>query len=616
MVPKGTFRNLVSILMKILLSFLLACTIGLTSAQSFDYTRIAPHPRLLLKKGEAEDIRKNLETYEPMLRVHRYILDACEQFMIAPTVERKLEGKRLLGVSRTALKRIFYLAYAYRMTGDKRYSQRAEQEMLAASAFADWNPSHFLDVGEMTMALALGYDWLFDVLQPSSRETIRKAIIEKGFTPSKDEQYNWFLKADHNWNQVCNAGMAYGALALYETDTALATEMLERCMQTIGLSMKAYDPDGAYPEGYNYWGYGTGFQVMLNAGLESALGTDKGLSQLPGFLPSARFMEYMTGPTGASFNFSDAREKGEADAMMYWFAKKTNDPSLLWVEQEYLKKPALVFAEDRLLPCMIIFGSGLKPSGIAPPQSKIWVGHGKTPVVLVRTSWLENEGLYLGAKGGSAATNHAHMDAGSFVFEAAGVRWAMDLGMQEYYSLEKENVDLWNRSQTGQRWEVFRYNNFAHNTLTVNGKLHRVEGFAPVVKTFTSDDKLGAVIDLTEIFKDDLKKSSREVAIVKEKFLQVKDEIETTNQPARIRWTLVTAATPKFLNANTIELSSGGKRALLVIESPKRVELKTWPAQSQHTYDAPNPGISLVGFETELKANQKSTLVVKLVPQP
>ena len=62
------------------------------------------------------------------------------------------------------------------------------------------------------------------------------------------------------------------------------------------------------------------------------------------------------------------------------------------------------------------------------------------------------------------------MDAGSFVFDALGVRWVQDLGMQEYYSLEKENVDLWNMSQNGQRWNVFRYNNLAHNTLTVNGK--------------------------------------------------------------------------------------------------------------------------------------------------
>jgi hypothetical protein len=34
--------------------------------------------------------------------------------------------------------------------------------MLAAAAFSDWNPSHFLDVAEMTAALAIGYDWLYE----------------------------------------------------------------------------------------------------------------------------------------------------------------------------------------------------------------------------------------------------------------------------------------------------------------------------------------------------------------------------------------------------------------------------------------------------------------------
>ncbi len=33
---------------------------------------------------------------------------------------------------------------------------------------------------------------------------------------------------------------------------------------------------------------------MLIAALESAFGTDNGLSQAPGFMESARFMQYMT----------------------------------------------------------------------------------------------------------------------------------------------------------------------------------------------------------------------------------------------------------------------------------------------------------------------------------
>lgn len=56
------------------------------------------------------------------------------------------------------------------MTGEKEYLRRAEKEMLAAASFIDWNPSHFLDVSEMSMGLAIGYDWLFNELLPDSRK--------------------------------------------------------------------------------------------------------------------------------------------------------------------------------------------------------------------------------------------------------------------------------------------------------------------------------------------------------------------------------------------------------------------------------------------------------------
>jgi hypothetical protein len=48
--------------------------------------------------------------------------------------------------------------------------------MLAVAAFADWNPSHFLDTAEMTAGLALGYDWFAD-LSAATRATVRQAMI-------------------------------------------------------------------------------------------------------------------------------------------------------------------------------------------------------------------------------------------------------------------------------------------------------------------------------------------------------------------------------------------------------------------------------------------------------
>lgn len=125
-----------------------------------------------------------------------------------------MEGKRLLGVSRLALKRIFYLSYAYRMTKEEKYAYRATQEMLSVSRFPDWNPSHFLDVGEMVLALSIGYDWLYEYLEPEIRSIVRDAIVEKGLDAAAPDE--WFYRAVSNWNSVCNGGLLCGALAVFE----------------------------------------------------------------------------------------------------------------------------------------------------------------------------------------------------------------------------------------------------------------------------------------------------------------------------------------------------------------------------------------------------------------
>src|SRR5690606_7342897 len=96
-----------------------------------------------------------------------------------------------------------------------------------------------------------------------SREIISTAILEKGIKPSMNEKHNRFLKVDNNWNQVCNAGMLFGAIAIYEKNPALAGEIIQRSINSVKLAMKEYGPDGAYPEGYGYWSYGTSFNVML-----------------------------------------------------------------------------------------------------------------------------------------------------------------------------------------------------------------------------------------------------------------------------------------------------------------------------------------------------------------
>ncbi|MDQ1332802.1 MAG: hypothetical protein QG576_837 [Bacteroidota bacterium] len=545
------------------------------------------HPRILLLKGEESAVRKTLSAENKWAAVSSFILYECNKIVKEPPVERVLTGRRLLSKSREALRRIFYLSYAWRMTSDAKYLERAEQEMLAVSAFSDWNPSHFLDVAEMTMAVAIGYDWLFDKLSEESRNIIKTAIVEKGLKPSLLPANNGWAARTNNWNQVCNSGMTFGALAVYEDEKELATQIIERAVTSIKLPMGDYEPDGAYPEGFGYWGYGTSFHVMFITAMEKAFGDKYDLGITQGFLKTARYLENMTGPTGVPFNYSDCGTSANMDPAMFWFGNVLNDPSVLWSDKYQLLNKSL--PDDRLLPALLIWSEGLTINEITAPSEKIWVGQGKNPVALMRSSWADQNAIYVGLKAGSPSANHAHMDAGSFVMDANGERWAMDFGSQDYNSLEQAGVDLWNMTQNSERWDVFRYNNLAHNTLAVNGKYQKVSGKASITGYSDQTNMLNAVSDLTTLYDGQLKKTVRGIAIVDNQYTMVRDEVETLASETTIRWNMVTSALVTITGSNTAELLKNNKKMILKVVEPGSITMKTWSTVSPNSYDAANP---------------------------
>jgi hypothetical protein len=211
--------------------------------------------------------------------------------------------------------------------------------------------------------------------------------------------------------------------------------------------------------------------------------------------------------------------------------------------------------------------------------------------------------------------NHAHMDIGSFVMEADGVRWAMDFGMQNYESLESKGIQIFGRTQEAQRWEVYRYTNRVHNTLTVNNALQRVAGKAPITGFSSTPAFMSATTDMSEVYKGSLAKANRGIALVDQAYVVVRDELETLPQESTVRWTMLTPAAVKIIAGNKAELTKDGKKLLLQVQEPAQVKLKTWSTDPPRDYDAPNPGTTLVGFEVTMPPNVKGTLTVLLVPE-
>lgn len=593
---------------------LLTLSAGNALAQA-DLSRLADHPRLLLPKGAEKKLLKQINRDEVWKEIHTATLGEADRIITLPVNERIKTGMRLLAVSRENLRRIFILSYAYRMTGQEKYLVRAEQEMLKAASFSDWNPSHFLDVGEMTMALGVGYDWLYPALSEASRRTIREAIVEKGFKPSYDTAYNWFVDAEHNWNQVCNGGLAFGAIAVAESEPEWAQKIIDRAIDKVRLPMRHYAPDGAYPEGPGYWGYGTLFNVLLIGGLESTFGTDYGLSQMPGFMQTGTYEMQMVSPLIKHFNYMDNSYEPESSSAPFWFYSKTQDPSVLCQQVSILQRDtAKKYLKDRVLPAMLIWGAGAPMEKAVAPQETFWAGRGNTPVCVMRSGWGDPNARFVGVKLGSPSINHGHMDVGSFVFEADGVRWAIDLGSEDYNTTETRGVDLWNMAQQSQRWDVFRYNNRSHNTLTFNDKLQRVNGSAQIIESDSATARRFIKTDLTPVYAGQVDKVERTISLVDNDYLLIEDEITAGKNYTRMRWTLMTRATPKILSDNTVMLEQDGKRCLLKIESETPIVWRFEKTPTVNTFDSPNPDVTMVVFDTDLKRGETQYVRAQLTP--
>ena len=587
----------------------------------------ASHPRLLMDAAEFEAMKRKIAAApdSPLGMIHTLVMEGADRIIAErePLTFRLDEsGKRLLQVSRKALTHIFFCSYAYRYTDDFRYLEQVDTDLRSVCSFASWNPTHFLDVAEMAAAVAIGYDWLYDALSDETRELAVKAIQDLAFAPAKNSDYAWYRSSESNWNQVCNAGLTLAALAVRENCPEAAQAVLDDALLTnMPVMNKIYAPDGNYAEGPDYWSYGTLYEVLMLSAMESVLGTDYGLSNCLGYDGTADYILHCSGTAGKLFNYSDNIGDDQPFYPLWYFADRFSRPSLLYGEIRKLKEGKYCDTENyRLLPLLALYASRLDEAVVSEPESLIFAGRGITPVVMVRSSW-DEDAMYLGIKGGSPSTSHSHLDGGSFVFDAYGVRWAADLERQSYQSVEnpikKLGGDFWNLGDGSLRWELFRMNNRQHNTLTVNDKNHYSAGCAQLLESFCDDSRKGGKFDLTSLFGGDLEYAVRTASIRWNAYLEVRDSLKApAGKKATVRWSMVTRADAVFCE-DGILLSSGGVKMKLSAAQPG-VKYHIWSGNPNdyksklNVCNEPNPGVSIVGFEFTLQPGESLNLVTTL----
>ncbi len=516
-------------------------------------------PRLVLNSKIEKEIKKKLKSDPVIQNYYKGIQINAENVFEKPLLKRELEGRRLLGVSREMLQRINMLGMVYRIENNKKYLNRINEELIAVCNFSDWNPSHYLDVAEMALAVALALDWTAGDLPKETQKLAQTALIKKGIEPSwpKNGKNPGWAYGTNNWNQVCNGGMIAASIAIAEIEPELAAKTIHRALDGLPNALVEYGPDGVYPEGATYWSYGTSFSVITAAMLESAFGTDFGHFEYPAFKESATFKSLMNTPSGWYYNFADCGDKRseQGDIILAWFATKTGNKTF-FEKERFLVPTEKVGVRSRLAGAALVWISQYEEKG----EEKIptaWKGDGSNPVVVFTGGENDKYGYYFGAKGGRGTVNHGNMDAGSFIFEINGVRWSIDPGNQGYHQLEKTGFDLWSSCQDCQRWTLLTKNNYGHSTITVNNELHVVDGMVEFTN-FSNGEHVEAALDMTPAFGDLLTSATRKFEKETPTSITIEDEIEISDKTELITWQLMTAADVEIVPGGAI-LKQDGK---------------------------------------------------------
>jgi hypothetical protein len=177
-------------------------------------------------------------------------------------------------------------------------------------------------------------------------------------------------------------------------------------------------------------------------------------------------------------------------------------------------------------------------------------------------------------KGGNNHFNHTHLDLGSFVLDAHGTRWGLDLSGDDY-------------SLPGyfgpQRYTYYRTSTQAHNTVLIDGQNQDLMAKAPLTM------QNGVVtVDLSATYPGKVTKFLRTVELTPQNAIVIRDDIEAS-QPVEALWGMLTDAQISLSGCHAT-LRKGAATLEAEIASPKGAVFDTVSTKPSHEGENPNTG--------------------------
>jgi hypothetical protein len=172
--------------------------------------------------------------------------------------------------------------------------------------------------------------------------------------------------------------------------------------------------------------------------------------------------------------------------------------------------------------------------------------------------------------------NHGHLDLGNFELDALGVRWARDLGSDNY------NLGgYWESKRGGQRWSYYRLNSASHNVPMLGGESQDPLAKSSFTKTEINTARPVAVVNLTEAYKGFAGSAARGITMIEgRRAVVVQDEFKM-KKPCDVAWGLTTDAEINVQQGTVAVLKLKGKELTARLLSPKNAVFTVESAEQQ-----------------------------------
>ncbi|HPA18302.1 MAG TPA: heparinase II/III family protein [Verrucomicrobiae bacterium] len=417
---------------------------------------------------------------------------------------------------------------------------------------------------------------LGDRVEPDVRALIRSRIDAWVLNPARDgitgkgREQGW-MRATHNWNAVCTAGVTGAALALVEPreDRALFAAAAEASTRFF---LSGFTPDGYCSEGMGYWNYGFGHFLLLAETLSQATSGKLNLLDMPGAQEPARFPVNIHIQDGVYPAFADCAVGSRPSAAYMYFINRYFQAG--WPQYNNLDDAGATGG----LPENLLFGfpnsASNKPAPPPKPNDGIRSWFKDAGILIARPMPGSASRLAVALKGGNNAEHHNHNDLGSYVAVLGHEAIILDPGGEVYTA----------RTFSKDRYTSKVLSSYGHPVPVVGGRLQRTgrEAQAKVLESKFSDSTDTLALDLTSAYDTPgLKRLVRTFVYSRsgDGRLTVRDDV-VLEKPATFETALITLDTWQQLAPKTLlirgsrtalgaEIDAGGKAFAVVGEEIK-----------------------------------------------